>query len=252
MRAGFAKVPVTPPIGSRLTGYAARQGVSTGVHDDLFSRAMVLEDGRELVAMASVDVLALAAEFVASVRRRICRRTGIRQENILIAATHTHSGPVTVRTFFNDNETPDAAYMELLGSGIEESVVQAWRYRFPARIATGACVVDGVGFNRSDPQRAIDREAGILRVDDESGRVRGVVVQYGCHPTLLGFENLLVSGDYPAMAVAAIEDTLGEDSVAIFFNGAEGNVSVNHASERLQTGRLSARPRWANGWQGRY
>jgi neutral ceramidase len=231
LRAGFAKVPITPPDGVRLTGYAARQGVSIGVHDDLFARAMVLENGVESLAMISVDVLALATEFVKRVRQRISARTGIKPESILIAATHTHSGPVTIRTFFNNDETPEAAYIDHLASAIEQSVAQAWRDRFAARIATGAVQVENVGVNRSDPTRAIDREAGILRVDDAAGRVRGVVVQYGCHPTLLGFDNLLVTRDYPGMALDAIEESLGDGSLGMFFNGAEGNISVNHSSE---------------------
>lgn len=229
-QAGIAKVLITPPIGSPLTGYAARQGVSTGVHDDLFARALVLVHGGVSMAMVSVEVLALGAEFVNGARRRIAARTGIPAESILIAATHTHSGPVTIRTFFNEGERLDTAYMARLEAAIDDAVLDAWQHRFAARIGTGACAVEGVGANRCDPSRVIDREAGVIRVDDATGRLRAVVVQYGCHPTLLGFSNLLVTGDYPAMALAAIEQA-APGCQAMFFNGAEGNVSVNHASE---------------------
>lgn len=230
MTAGFAKAVITPPVGAPLTGYAARQGASEGIHDELYARAMVLESGEETVVLASVDVLALAADLVGSVKSGVRSRTGIPPENVLVAATHTHSGPVTVRTFFNEGEILDAKYLDHLAGAIEQCIVDAWRNRFPARLAVGAATVEGAGFNRSDARRAIDREAAILRVDEASGRIRGAVVQYGCHPTILGFDNLLVTGDYPAMALKVIEESL-EGCTALFFNGAEGNVSVNHASE---------------------
>lgn len=230
MTAGFARAVITPPVGSPLAGYAARQGVSQGVNDELYARAMVVESGGETVAMASVDVLALPAGFLGGIKSGIRSRTGILPENLLIAATHTHSGPVTLRTFFNDEETIDAGYLDSLAGAIEKCILDAWRSRFPARLAMGTAIVEGVGFNRSDPNRPIDRQAAILRVDDPSGGIRGVAVQYGCHPTVLGFENLLMTGDYPAMALKAIEESLG-GCAAMFFNGAEGNVSVNHASE---------------------
>ncbi|MCC7496584.1 MAG: neutral/alkaline non-lysosomal ceramidase N-terminal domain-containing protein [Bryobacterales bacterium] len=231
MRAGFAKVLVTPQVGSQLTGYAARQGAAEGVHDELYARTVVLEGGTGALALVSVDVLALGAEFVSDVRRRIHARTGIEPERVLVAATHTHSGPVTIRTFFNENESPDAIYMERLAAAIEQCAAIAWQERFSARLAVGACTVEGAGFNRCGPARVVDREAAIVRVDDAAGHIRGVVMQYGCHPTVLGFENLQITADFPGAAIAAIEASLGPGCQAVFFNGAQGNVSVNHASE---------------------
>lgn len=76
MKAGFAKVCITPPAGSRLTGFSARHDVSTGVHDDLFVRSLVLEHGSNVVALLSVEVLALSSETVQAIRQLISARAG--------------------------------------------------------------------------------------------------------------------------------------------------------------------------------
>lgn len=232
MKAGYAKICITPPAGSRLTGFSARHEVSTGVHDDLFVRSLVLAQGDRAVALVSVEVLALSTETVHAIRQRIAADTGIPPGDILVAATHTHSGPVTVRSFFNDHEEPDSQYLERLVQAAAASVARAWRTRFDAQVGVGGCLVEGLGVNRRNPDSTeVNRQAGILRLDAAVGETRAVAVIYGCHPTVLGFTNLEVSGDYPSAALNSIESALGPQSFAMFFNGAEGNVSIGHSAE---------------------
>lgn len=219
-------------MGAPLAGFAARHGVSQGIHDDLFARTLVLSDGEEIVALVSVDLLALSSDFVKRVRSAIYERTGIRPDAVMIASTHTHAGPVTITTFFNPEESVDAAYMDLLAHAIEESVAVAWTERFPARVGVGAGHVAGVGVNRrSSDQSPVDEEVGIIKVDDIVGRTRAVFINYSCHPTVLGPDNLLVTGDFPAFAVEQIEKALGPDGFAMFVNGTQGNISMGHSSE---------------------
>ncbi|HCX28908.1 MAG TPA: hypothetical protein DHU55_03930, partial [Blastocatellia bacterium] len=59
LKAGFARVCISPPLGAPLAGFAARLGVSEGIHDDLFARALVLANEASAVALISLDVLAL-------------------------------------------------------------------------------------------------------------------------------------------------------------------------------------------------
>ena len=127
--AGFSKVPISPPIGAPLAGFAARAGVCEGIHDELYARALVIESEGNRTVFVSVDVLALQSDFVNAVRSRIHARTGIPPEAIAIASTHTHAGPVTVKTFFNPEDSLDANYMQRLATAIEESVVTAWEAR---------------------------------------------------------------------------------------------------------------------------
>jgi neutral ceramidase len=232
LTAGLAKVCITPSVGVPLAGFAARQGNASGVHDDLYVRACVIEQGGRALAFVTVDLLALDAQFVCDVRRAVQRRTGIAPEATLVAATHTHAGPVTIQTFFNPGASLDAAYMQRLAAAIEQCVSQAWQSSQPARIGVGTGRAEGVGVNRRSPdQRPIDDQIALLRVDDEQGRTRGVVINYACHPTVLGPDNLLVTGDFPAYTIDEVEAALGAGSVAMFVNGTQGNISVGHSSE---------------------
>ena len=232
LTAGFSKVCISPPIGAPLAGFAARQGVSQGIHDDLFARALVLANGEAVVALVSVDLLALSGDFIKRVREGIQRSTGIDPSSVMIASTHTHAGPVTITTFFNPEESVDFAYMDSRAEAVEQSVTNAWRTQFPARVGVGATEVDGVGVNRRSPdQRPIDEQIGIIKVDDVNGRTRAVLINYACHPTVLGPDNLLVTGDFPNFAVEQIERNIGPDGFAMFVNGTQGNISMGHSSE---------------------
>lgn len=230
--AGFHRIDITPPVGAPLAGFAARHGVSTGVHDPVFAHALVIESDGCAVAFVSVDVLGLAADFVAGVRQLIKARTGLPEEAVMVSATHTHSAPVTVSTFFNPGETLDQPYMNRLASAIEDAVAGAWQSRARARIGVGSGRVSGIGRNRRTADHLpVDDEVGIIKVASLDGRTRGVLINHACHPTVLGPDNLLITGDFPAFAIERIEAQLGAGAFALFVNGAQGNISMGHSSE---------------------
>lgn len=230
--AGIGKVCISPAPGVPLAGFAARQELAAGVHDELFARALVLENGATGLAFVSVDLLALPAGFVERVRSAIHERTGIPPAAVMIAATHTHAGPVTITTFFNPDESLDAAYMDRLAEAIVESVAAAWRERFPACAGVGAGRVTGIGVNRRTPDKLpVDEEIGLIKIADATGRTRAVLMNHACHPTVLGPDNLLVTGDFPAFAIQKIEAALGAGGFAMFTNGTQGNISMGHSSE---------------------
>lgn len=230
LQAGFGKISISPSIGAPLAGFAARQGVCEGIHDDLFARALVIEKGEKAVAFVSLDLLAVSSEFVERVRENIERRTGIRKDAVMIAATHTHAGPVTIRTFFNPDESLDNEYMERLAKAIEDSAAAAFDQKIPVRIGVGSGFVSGIGVNRRTPDKLpIDEEIGIIKVEDLHGKIRGVFINYACHPTVLGSNNLLATGDFPYFTVEKIEQSTG--GFAMFVNGTQGNISMGHSSE---------------------
>lgn len=232
LSAGFNKVSISPPIGAPLAGFAARQGFCEGIHDELFARALVIENNGKAVVFVSLDVLAVSSEFVNLVRTKIEQRTGIRKEAIMIASTHTHAGPVTIKTFFNPEGTLDGAYMDLLAQAIEDSVSEAWEKRFPASVGVGSGCVSGIGVNRRTPDKnPIDEEIGIIKIEDTDGQTRAVLINYACHPTVLGSNNLLATGDFPHFAIEKIEQAIGTDGFAMFVNGTQGNISMGHSSE---------------------
>jgi neutral/alkaline ceramidase-like enzyme len=230
--AGFHRIDITPPVGAPLAGFAARQGVATGVHDRLYAHALVLESRGCATAFVSLDVLGVASEFVHRVRRMINARTGLPESAIMVSATHTHSAPVTVSTFFNPGETLDQPYMERLAAAIEEAVAGAWQRRTLARVGVGSGRVSNIGRNRRTADHLpVDDEVGIVKVASPDGQTRAVLINHACHPTVLGPDNLLMTGDFPVFAIERIESALGAGSFAMFVNGAQGNISMGHSSE---------------------
>ena len=229
LSAGFSKISISPPLGAPLAGFAARKGVCEGIHDELYARSLVIENDGNAIAFVSVDVLAVSSEFVESVREKIERRTGIKKKSVMIAATHTHAGPVTIRTFFNPDGTLDNEYMNSFSKAVEESVVNAFEKKFPARIGVGSGAISGIGVNRrTENKLPIDEEIGIIKVEDLQGKTQIVFINYACHPTVLGSNNLLATGDFPYYTVEKIERETGGS--AMFVNGTQGNISMGHSS----------------------
>src|SRR5262245_60510812 len=98
LRAGVARGDVTPPLGVELCGYGPFLGrAATGVHDRLWCRAVVLEADRERLVLVSCDLIGVLQETTDAVRATVRERLGVPPERVLIACTHTHSGPNTIR-----------------------------------------------------------------------------------------------------------------------------------------------------------
>src|SRR5215203_5393426 len=97
MKAGVAKVVITPPVGTWQGGYGARTKPCVGVHDDLHARAIVLEGeggSGSRAAIVSVDIVGLTHEVAENAKRRAEEMTGIPASQIALCASHTHGGPV--------------------------------------------------------------------------------------------------------------------------------------------------------------
>jgi neutral ceramidase len=249
MKVGVSKTKITPEVGFPLCGYRARSGISQGIHDDLCSRALAIDGLDDAVILISVDVLALSSQFTLEVRKRISDVTSVRYSNIVIAATHTHSGPETIQTFFNANVVLNSDYMTRLASAITQSGLKAWQTRASARVGVGSCQVAGLGANRRHPEHgAVDREAAIIRADHPDGSPMAVAVVYGCHPTVLGIANLQITGDFPAAAVETLERQIGAGVFALFFNGAEGDISIGRSSELSAIGAQTSGRTFKRAW----
>ncbi len=93
LKAGVAKLDITPPVGVRMAGFAGRVFPSLAVHDPLRARALVLNDGGRRAALVGLDLIGISDQTVAEVRKAAGSSAGIAPEALLIAGTHTHSGP---------------------------------------------------------------------------------------------------------------------------------------------------------------
>ncbi len=161
LQAGCARVDITCPVGIPLIGSYGKP--SEAVLDRLYVRAMVLDDGANTIVIVSADLLYTPLEgIVAPVRAMIKERIGIDEQNVLICATHTHSGPeVFSRSKLPSKDRLDAsridrAYLGSLREKIAGCVVTAYKNMRPVRIGVGRGQIPEVVFNRRtiDPSGA--------------------------------------------------------------------------------------------------
>lgn len=231
-RAGFGKVelPVTP--GSRLMGYANRDGGADGVDEPLHARAVVVETGSARVALCTVDLCWISDRVVAAARRRIAESAAVPADAIFVSATHTHSGP---------EDTDQLCWSDGLDAHIAAAVVQACERLEPARIGVGWGMLHGYSVNRRRLEDPIDPAVFVIRVDTDNGRPLGIYYSFACHPVIMGPDNRMVSSDWPGYASRTVEKRLGENAVAVFGQGACGDVNplTPQLADRLAAGLLT-------------
>lgn len=257
LMAGAAKRCVTPPA---WVPYLTSSGNGTcepfdGVHDDLYARALVLDDGRRSIAVLSVDavgydnaILGPDRNFTAELRSRIAGRTGLSPEGVMLTASHSHSTPETLGlTPFRETAGIQdwlEAHLETLAS----TVTEAWEEREAVQAYAGVTHVTGVARHRrirlrdgtlsragalpsledADGAWAVDEALTILYLEAASGQPQAVMVNYAAHPVVA---MLLppVSADYPGALAASVEAGLN-GATCLFVNGACGNVNSIHVT----------------------
>jgi len=223
-KAGLAEAVITPPIGVYLGGFAARLKPSIGVHDQLKARALAVEMGDENLVIMSCDLLALNYEIVEAVREIVEARTSLLRDRVLIAATHTHSGPDMAIPL---REEVSQGWIETLKLQMAGCAISAYNSREEAVTASGVGEAH-IGFNRRRRDGPIDPQLCLLRVDRASAQPFAAVINYSCHAVVLGSENLYISPDYPGFAVRNLEKFMGvrgKNLMALFFNGACGDIN---------------------------
>ena len=229
-RAGFGRADITPKIGCRLMGYGNRASGSTGIHDHLLARALVVETDGGRWALVSCEFCYLNVASVQEIRSAVQQRTGIAPTNVFLAATHTHSGPSD-----RDADNWPRPLAELVADAVEAGVA-ALR---PAHMAAGYGMLYGYSINRRWIDRPVDPGIGLIRIDDELGNPLGLVANFACHAVVMGADNLLISADWPGHACARLEATLGAGTTCMFLQGGAANINplVSGVREQLQSGR---------------
>jgi len=153
LKGGCATVEITPPLGIPLIGSKGQP--SDTVMDALHARAMVLSDGRRTVAILSADLLYTPLEEItAPVREIVAAETGIPPQNVMVCATHTHSGPevFTRSKVPNEGRLPaeqiDARYLRALVKKMAGCVRVAQRHMQEVRIGAGTGRLPEIVYNR--------------------------------------------------------------------------------------------------------
>jgi hypothetical protein len=225
-RAGVAKADLDPPTGLPMAGYGVRH--SKGTLDPLEARVLALSDGTRTIALVTLD---LCFPFDPPVMEEIRRAVRGTVDEVVFHASHTHSGPTY-------SEAPEAAKHAI--PRVAAAIEAAARAMVLARIGNGWGQVY-LGFNRRylrpdgsvqmfwrnetkvSTTFPVDPTVGLIRIDRSDGTPLALLVNYACHPVVLGPENLDYSADYPSEMRRYVEREMG--GMAFFLQGAPGDIN---------------------------
>jgi len=224
--AGAAKVEITPPLGSPMNGYGDRLGRgAVEVHDPVWARALYLSDGETAVFLVTADLCMISRELRDRVLELAPREAP--RENIILAATHTHSaqgGMIRSLPFRAVSGRFAPEILEQTARGFAEAMHEAYRERVRAAIGYGTAKQEVLSTNRRHEGGPIDPQIGVIRVDDADGDPIAILGNFAAHPTTVGDDDAYaISADYPGFFYTELESLAAEGCVASFVNGAEGN-----------------------------
>ncbi len=236
-KAGVASVAVTPETNMWMAGYASRTKPSEGKSQDLFAKALALEDeqGARLV-IVTLDLIGVPRTLRLGLAARVKADYGLPPEGLLLNASHTHSGPEfrVGRAPADDDEFKPSMLGERYGRQLEEKLFtligEALKSSAPARLAYSHARC-GFAMNRRlpvangwrnspNPDGPVDHDVPVLSVFGADGKLRAVFFGYACHNTTLSFYKFC--GDYAGFAQEYLQ--AGHAGVtALFLNGCSGD-----------------------------
>jgi hypothetical protein len=238
LKAGAAKIDITPEKPVTLSGYASRKNLSTGVHDPLSARAVAFEVGGKRLVLVATDIIGFYDGTADYMRKAILAEFNLQPSELFLAAIHTHSAPSPAlnreRGHANNIE-----YTEALKGKYLEVIRKALGSLEPVKlgVGVGSCPIGG---NRRElrvtskgessivlgrnPYGPTDKEVLVLKVAKADGTPLAVAFDYASHGTSLGYDNYTISGDVPGLAEQFVEKILGAGTIAPIFVGASGNI----------------------------
>ncbi len=246
LRVGACELDITPPAGTALVGSIFPR-VSKGTQDPLYVKAVVLESGGTRLAYVIIDLCLLSRREGDKAVELASRKTGIPAENIVWAATHTHTGPYTGRIFGQEKSVVNKKWLANLPGKIAECVARADATKEPALMSRTRAYCSSVQANRryrfkdgreinnwaldrgeEDLQCVgsagpIDPEIGIISFEDLKGKMLAVLFHFTLHANTNFSEYF--SGDYPAVVAARLAEKYGQKCVTLFMPGACGDIN---------------------------
>ena len=253
--AGFAAVDITPPLGYRMSGYFSER-LSTGTHDPLYAKALVLKQGDVQAAIVICDLIGLHANVTQQARKLAQQQTKIPADHICVAATHSHTAPLysgALREYFHRRAVEkhgrdpqeEVDYPKLLATKIAEAIVAAAKSAEPVKLTAGMGEEKTLSFNRRfhmkdgtvvfNPGRQnpnIVRVAGPIDPDlglalfrsVKSNEPVGLLTVFALHLDTTGGTQF--SADYPYYLQETLHGRLGKTFHSLFGAGTCGD--INH------------------------
>ena len=236
MRAGYGRACITPPIGTRMSGFGARdeKQPSTGVHDDLFVRLAYVEHEGEEVLIAGYDLLFFSRENADRLKGAVGRELDLTPRQILLNTSHTHVGACVSTWGYERVVPPNRDYL----NAVEAATIAAAREARdsarpvsvscgtgPTRIPVSRRRPDGKGSVewRPYPEGEVCAGLPVCLLRDQDGAPVCLLYSVSCHPsTISGWE---ISADYPGVACRLLDEQLGKPC-SIFLQGAGGDAKA--------------------------
>jgi neutral ceramidase len=236
--AGAARVDITPSLTEfptvSLAGFGERAGKpAQSVRDHIFSRALVLSDGRTKVALVATDLSGIEPGMKEAVVKKIAA-LGFTDNNVLLAATHNHSAPECLHP--GGDAWPLAfgkflpAYFEFTNARIAESIRAADAHMQPAQIGFAAAPLKGFNRNRREGGGLVDPTMTVTKVTAAAAapeQTLALIVDFTAHPTIMGPESFAISGEFPGAMSRSLENRMPKGGAALFFNGAQGDQTTS-------------------------
>lgn len=231
IRAGVAKIAITPELPMWLTGYANRDEPAKGVVHDLWAKALALEDGvGGRVVIVTTDLLGLSHEIAEEVARQVNFKYGINRSQLLLNSSHTHSGPMiwpcldVIYEFTPEDQQRVSRYSRQLTEDLVKLIDTAMTALAPAMLSSGHGQAD-FAINRRNAihnNGPVDHDVPVLKVSTPEGKLLAVLFGYACHNTTVVADNFLFNGDYAGFAQIELEKN-NPGAVALFLMGCGGD-----------------------------
>ena len=233
LKAGVSIANVTPLHKTTLSGYPYPIGRSAvTAHDPLYACVYYFENNGSRAMYITADVVSFSKDRAAELRMLIEKHTAIPRQNIIIAGTHTHSGPSTGGNSWNHFEElreKQPANNDRMRDLILNAAKDAVKNAFDAELGYGSGICGkekGVGGNRHDPENGVcDPTVGVIAIRDKAGELRGCVVNYSMHPTVLHDHNFFFTADFPCYIRQYLND-LHPFMISGFMMGSSGDQST--------------------------
>jgi len=238
LRAGTAKIDITPEKPVKMAGYASRTELSQGVHDPLSARVVAFENNGKRLVLVSTDIIGFYDGTAEKLRSAILDEFKLDPSELFLTAIHTHSGPSP--TIDKEKGHPNnVEYTENLKGKLTEAIRSAFSSMGPVNVGSGVGYCP-IGANRRElnispsgessirlgrnPYGPTDKEVLVIKLAKPDGDAIAALFDYATHATCLGGKNLVISGDVLGLAEQFVEKILGEGKIAPAFAGASGNI----------------------------
>ncbi|MFQ6043932.1 MAG: hypothetical protein ACE5PV_24025 [Candidatus Poribacteria bacterium] len=247
IKIGCGASRITPEPGVSMAGYFTERK-ATAIHDDLYAKAMIFDDGTVSGGLLCCDLICVHKDEVAKIREIISEKTGLKGENVMICATHTHTGSETRRARIGEDDEATLRWLSGFPERAAQAAVEAMGNLEPCEIEGGISYEDRIAFNRRyrmkdgtvqtnpghqnpniiEPAGPIDPEVGVISFTKQDGSIKALYVNYACHLDNVGGTE--ISADYPGYLTGRLQERLEDRPFVLYTNGACGD--INHVDVR--------------------